>query len=119
MTSIEVEHEMHHGWFQSVFIAQEQIYHNTAALLPQRNQWNKFLQIYLTGNDLDFPAQIDKSCQYIPGLQHDTKTVLQRMLYEYNMLVNEFKSALKNISEIHYKVVICADRKPAGKHERQ
>lgn len=43
---------------------------------------------------------------------------LQQMLHEHHALVRLFKSALERMPNDDYKVVIRADKRPSGTHER-
>lgn len=41
------------------------------------------------------------------------------MLHDENQLVRSFKKAMELLSTNNYKVVICADRRLPGEHERR
>ena len=60
--------------------------------------------MYFIGNDLDCPAQIVRSCQYIPDVQQVILAALEHMFHEYSMLVTEIKSALYNMNCIIIKL---------------
>ena len=40
------------------------------------------------------------------------------MLHEHNVLIREFKAAIQHILNEDYRIVIYADRAPAGQHQR-
>ena len=44
---------------------------------------------------------------------------LQQILHEHHALIRLFKTALDRMPSDDYKVVIRADKRPAGTHERQ
>ncbi|CAK1588694.1 unnamed protein product [Parnassius mnemosyne] len=67
----------------------------------------------------DEEIEVDHRCQFIQGVERDTVFKIQRFLHERNILVKTFKTALENLPEEDYKVVIHADRTPRGEHERR
>lgn len=44
---------------------------------------------------------------------------LQRLLHEHNQLIQLFKTALEMMPSDDHKIVIRADKRPAGEHERR
>ena len=58
--------------------------------------------MYFIGNDLNCPVEVQSRYQYIPGVQLETHIVNE-------LLVNEFKPTLQNMSQSQYKVVIGTD----------
>lgn len=56
--------------------------------------------------------------QYIEQLR-EIIAKLQQLLHEHNALVNLFKTALEIMPSDNHKIVIRADKKPAGAHARQ
>ena len=38
--------------------------------------------------------ELKRQCQYIEGLKKDTVLKIQRMLYNHNVLINAFKTAI-------------------------
>lgn len=44
---------------------------------------------------------------------------LQELIHEHNALVRLFKTALQRMPSDEYKILIRADKRPAGTHERQ
>lgn len=44
---------------------------------------------------------------------------LQELIHEHNALVRLFKTALQRTQSDEYKILIRADKRPAGTHERQ
>ena len=102
--------------FSPVFKVQGQIYHRLGSLLPMSNETPKFLQIYFVGND---ELETDQRCSNFQGLQRDIIQKLQRLLHNHNQLINVFKTSLDQMAADDYKIVIRADKRPAGQHERR
>lgn len=94
---------------------QGQICHRIGSLQPIEDAHHKFLQIYFMGN---MEEQLDRR----QGINTATKRAilqdLQQMLHEHHALVRLFKTALERMPSDDYKVVIRADKRPAGTHER-
>lgn len=94
---------------------QGQIYHRIGSLQPHEDAQHKFLQIYFMGN---MEEQLDRR----QGINTATKRAilqdLQQLLHEHHALVRLFKTALERMPSDDYKVVIRADKRPAGTHER-
>uniref|UniRef100_UPI00358F20A2 uncharacterized protein n=1 Tax=Myxine glutinosa TaxID=7769 RepID=UPI00358F20A2 len=57
--------------------------------------------------------------QNFPNLCSELILALQDMLHSNNALVNSFKSTLERMPSPDYKVVIRADKRPHGEHERR
>ena len=102
--------------FNSVFKVQGQIYHKMGSLLPVPSETPKFLQVYFMGDEQHEADQHDTN---IAGLRRDIIVTLQRFLHEHNQLVQIFKAALDKMPADNYKVVIRADKRPIGEHERR
>lgn len=102
--------------FHSVFKIQGQIYHTMGSLLPLPNETPKFLQVYFMGDD---ELEVDQRCANIAGLRREIVCELQHLLHKHNQLINVFKTARERMISDRYKVVIKADKKPIGEHERR
>ncbi|XP_054091748.1 uncharacterized protein LOC128923513 [Zeugodacus cucurbitae] len=76
---------------------------------------NKFLQIYFMGN---MEEQLDRRLGINAGMKRAILQDLQCLLHEHHALVRLFKSALERMPNYDYKVVIKADKRPSGTHER-
>lgn len=102
--------------FNPVFKIQGQIYHKVGSLLPLPNDTPKFLQVYFMGDER---KEIDQRCSNITGLRREIVDELQHILHERNQLISIFKTALERMVADNYKVVIRADKRPIGEHERR
>lgn len=102
--------------FNPVFKVQGQIYHRVGSLLPMSDETPKFLQVYFIGDE---ELETDQRCSNIQGLQRDIIQKLQRLLHNHNQLINVFKTSLDQMVADNYKIVIRADKKPVGQHERR
>ncbi|MGD0510892.1 MAG: flagellar filament capping protein FliD, partial [Candidatus Micrarchaeaceae archaeon] len=98
------------------FTVQGQVYHKIGSLLPLPNEEPKFLQIYFMG---DSNEQARQRQQNIPNVKLDGVLALQEMLHACNPYVKLFKTALEHMTNNDLKVVIRADKTPAGEHERR
>lgn len=116
MTSFGVDREVIMPGFSPTFTVQGQIYHRIGSLFPAENEQHKFLQVYFMGDE---ELEANRRCQFIQGVERETVMKIQTYLHEHNILVNTFKTALENIPEENYKVVIHADKTPRGEHERR
>lgn len=102
--------------FMPTFKVQGQIYHNIGSLLPAPDQDSKFLQIYFTG---DIEEEVNQRCAVINGTRREIISNLQSFFHQHNHLIKLFKVALDRMPSDDYKVIIRADRAPAGEHERR
>lgn len=116
MTSFGATKVITEAGFMPTFKIQGQVYHQAGSLLPEPDQNPKFLQIYFTGNN---EVQTDQRCENIPGVDCENVKALQEMLQDKNNLVQMFKNALDRMPTDEYKIVIRADKTPAGEHERR
>lgn len=116
MTSFGATSVVEQSGFPSTFTVQGQIYHRAGSLLPLPDQPPKFLQLYFIGND---EVQTDQRCTYILGTRRPIVLNLQKMFEEHNDLIKTFKTALYRMPTDDYKLVIRADRRPPGEHERR
>lgn len=80
------------------------------------NAQPQFLQIYFLGDE---EAQLDRRSSIVQGVQRQIIQKIQRVLNDNNILVHEFKTALENMPNESFKVVIHLDRVPRGQHERR
>jgi hypothetical protein len=116
MTSFGATNEVSEPGFMPTFKVQGQVYHLVGSLLPASNEEHKFLQIYCMGDERQ---EAEQRCNNIPGTRQDIVMEIQQMLHQHNRYVHEFKSALERMPSDAYKVVIRADKKPAGEHARR
>lgn len=86
------------------------------SLLPNPDKTPKFLQVYFMGDE---KLEADQRCANIVGLQREVIVELQQILHKHNQLVNLFKTSLERMISDRYKVVIRADKRPIGEHERK
>lgn len=118
MTSFGVSKQVSEPGFMPTFKVQGQVYHLIGSLQPLPNEEPKFLQVYFMGDSLE---QATHRCSYIPGLQIDIVMPLQEMLHTNNALIQCFKTSLDAMPQDsnEYRVVIRADKRPAGEHARR
>jgi len=97
------------------FKVQGQIYHGAGSLLPNGETGPKFLQIYFMGSE---DAQVRQRLSHRSGVREAIVMRIQGLLHSNNHLVRMFKTALEKMPSDDYKVVMKADKKPPGEHER-
>ncbi|CAF4946666.1 unnamed protein product [Pieris macdunnoughi] len=97
--------------FMPTFKIQGQIYHRAGSLLPVSDSDNKFLQIYFMGNS---PQEIDLRCAHNNLVKRSIVEQLQTLFHQHNQLIILFKTALDLIPSDNHKIVIRADKTPAG-----
>ncbi|GFS51352.1 retrovirus-related Pol polyprotein from transposon RE1 [Trichonephila clavipes] len=102
--------------YMPIFRVQGQIYHHAGSLLPLPDANHKFLQIYFMANS---DEQIEQRCHYNAGTRREIVGALQGLFYQHNELVRLFKTAIQRMPADDYAVVIRADKRPVGQHERQ
>ncbi|KIH55919.1 hypothetical protein ANCDUO_13913 [Ancylostoma duodenale] len=115
MTSFGTTATVQEPGFMPTFKVRGQIYHRVGSLLPLPNENPRFLQIYFTSDE---EQQVDQRCENIGGTRRNIVLDLQRMFHQHN-LVKLFKTALERMPTDEYKIVIRADKRPAGEHERR
>lgn len=127
MTSFGAKEEREAG-FMPTFKVTGQVYHLIGSLLPEPQEQPQFLQIYFMGDEEE---QCDRRLQVTnreeqsvgraaPPLDRDVILSLQEMLHETNALVRGFRTAMEAPDKPEeFKVVINADKRPAGEHERR
>ncbi|CAH2224923.1 jg5073, partial [Pararge aegeria aegeria] len=98
------------------FKIQGQIYHRAGSLLPVSDSDNKFLQIYFMGNS---PQEIDLRCAHNNLVKRSIVEQLQTLFHQHNQLIILFKTALDLMPSDNHKIVIRADKTPAGQHTRR
>ena len=78
----------------------------------------KFTQIYFVGDD---KVQSSLRQTVIQGLRSDIVNQLQHMLHQSNCYTRSLKMAVDILSchSHEFKVIIDADKRPSGKHERR
>ncbi|CAE1298320.1 unnamed protein product [Acanthosepion pharaonis] len=111
------------GW-NPTFKVQGQVYHRIGSLLPETATDSAFLQIYFIA---DSNQQADARMGIIPENDtgqdnHPRRNIinsLQQMLHETNSYVRSFKYALENNPSSDFIIVIDADKRPQGEHERR
>ena len=113
MTSFGATNQVSEGGFMPTFKVQGQVYHHVGSLLPLPNEQHRFLQIYFMGDEKE---ERNQRCNTIHGIRPDIVLELQRMLHQHNNYVQVFKTALQRMPSDAYRVVIRADKKPAGQH---
>ena len=113
MTSFGATNIVDQQGFATTFKVQGQVYHRAGSLLPMPDQKTQFLQLYFIGNE---EMEANQRCEIIPNTKQEIVISLQAMLHEHNALVKTFKTALEEMPTDEYKIVISADRTPAGEH---
>ncbi|GFU75467.1 helitron_like_N domain-containing protein [Trichonephila clavipes] len=98
------------------FRVQGQIYYHAGSLLPLPDADHKLLQIYFMANG---DEQIEQRCHYNAGTRREIVGALQGLFDQHNELVRLFKTAIQRMPADDYAVVIRADKRPVGQHERQ
>jgi PIF1-like helicase/Helitron helicase-like domain at N-terminus len=116
MTSFGTSKEVVDSGFMPTFRVQGQVHHRLGSLLPPSNEEHKFLQIYFMGDDR---KEVQQRCKNMPGVRENIVKKLQQMVHEHNPYVQFFKTALQRMPSDQFKVVIRADKKPAGEHARR
>ncbi|XP_050683985.1 uncharacterized protein LOC126978908 [Leptidea sinapis] len=116
MTSFGATAVIEEKGFNPVFKIQGQVYHKIGSLLSLPNNTPKFLQIYFVGNEED---ELDQRLSNFIELRRDIILHLQRFLHENNELIKIFKTAMEKMVSDSYKIIIRADKKPIGEHERR
>lgn len=118
MTSFGATNIVLHDGFPSTFKIQGQVYHRIGNICPNANDQPKYLQIFFMGNK---DLQLDTRCELNAQIQRHLLHEIQEMLFEHNVLIRRFKTAneiMLNNPNPEYKIVMRADRKPVGEHER-
>ncbi|XP_075211190.1 uncharacterized protein LOC142318500 [Lycorma delicatula] len=102
--------------FMPTFKIKGQIYQKAGSLLPFPDSDRKFLQMYFIGDDRD---EVDARCGIHTSLRRSIISQLQKLLHERKNLVRLFKTAIDMMPSDTHKIVIYADKTPAGEHVRR
>jgi hypothetical protein len=102
--------------FMPTFNIKGQIYHKCGSLLPFTDNGHKFLQMYFIDDDRD---EVDARCGIYNSLGRSINSQIQEHLHERNNLVRLFKTAIDMMPLDTHKIVIYADKTPAGEHVRR
>ncbi|CAH4036598.1 unnamed protein product [Pieris brassicae] len=81
--------------------------------LPLENTQHKFLQIYFMGN---MKEQYNRRDEINAVTKKAILRNLQQLIHEHHVLVMKLKTALERMPRDDYKVVLRADKHPAGTH---
>ncbi|GFV18325.1 helitron_like_N domain-containing protein [Trichonephila clavipes] len=76
---------------------------------------SSFKFIFMANSD----EQIEQRCHYNAGTRREIVGALQGLFDQHNELVRLFKTAIQRMPADDYAVVIRADKRPVGQHERQ
>lgn len=104
------------SYFALQFQIQGQIYHRIGSLLPFPDANHQFLQIHFLGNNEN---EVDARCSIFTSARRIIIRELQALFHEHNDLINTFRTALDQMPSDDHKIVIRADRRPIGEHERR
>ncbi|CAF1413916.1 unnamed protein product [Adineta ricciae] len=116
MTSFGVSKEVIQPGYMPTFKVQGQVYHRVGSLLASSDEEPKFLQIYFMGDER---KQAERRYNTNPGTRRSIIIKLQEMLHQHNSYVRLFKTAIERMPTDEHKVVIRADKTPAGEHARR
>ena len=118
MTSMGCDEILFRRQWNPCYKIQGQIYHRIGSLCPENNEKAKFAQIYFVGNEEE---EISLRQSALPGLTPGTVVDLQRMLHSHNSYVRSLKMAHEILdgNEKEYKIVLDAEKRPTGEHERR
>ena len=115
MTSFGADKDLTDRGFFTTFKIQDQCYHRIVGLLPDADNEPKYAQVYFMGGGRE---EAQQGCRLNSSVDMDTIVDLQDMLHNTHPNVQSFKYALEleqmNIPD--RKLVIHADRRPAGEH---
>ncbi|GFU45128.1 uncharacterized protein TNCV_4235821 [Trichonephila clavipes] len=75
---------------------------------------SSFKFIFMANSD----EQIEQRCHYNTGTRREIVGALQGLFDHHNELVRLFKTAIQRMPADDYAVVIRADKRPVGQHER-
>lgn len=84
--------------------------------MPHPDQEHKYLQIYFLGDSHD---EVNRRCAIFNTMKREIVQQLQQMLHEQNELIKLFTTSLEEMPSDDHSIVIKADKRPAGTHERQ
>lgn len=115
MTSFGASKVFNDG-FMPTFKIQGQIYHRIGSLLPLPDDESRFVHIYFMGVK---EKETNQRCSVSKGTKREIISSLQKMLHKHNVLIKNFKMALKRMPLNDHHIVIRADKTPAGEHQRR
>ncbi|VDM92855.1 unnamed protein product [Onchocerca ochengi] len=98
------------------FKVEGQIYHKAGSLLPLPDGEHKFLQMYFIGDSND---ELNARCGIHTDIERSIVYQLQQLFHEKSNLVHLFKTAIDMMPSDTHKIVIYADKTPAGEHVRR
>ena len=103
------------GKWNPCFKIQGQVYHRIGSMEPLPDDDSKFAQIYFVGDEQQQTTLRQNA------IREDIVTQLQRMLHACNSYVRSLKFAHELLSgnSQSYKVLIDANKRPTGEHERR
>lgn len=84
--------------------------------MPFADANHRFLQIYFIGNTNE---EVNQRCTINSNLKREIVEALQNIFHVHNELVKLFKVALERMPSNNHKIVIRADKTPAGQHARR
>ena len=116
MTSFGASKIISHSGYNPSYIVQGQVYHTIGSLMPYANKQPEFLQIYFI---VDKQQQCERRLSISEGLSAEIIHSLQEMLHQNNPYASSFRNALDNPPSDQFKIVIHADKVPAGEHPRR
>lgn len=118
MTSFGADKDLTERGFCTTYKIQGQCYHKIGALLPSSGEQSKYAQVFFMGGS---EQEADQRCLLNPGVDHEIILGLQQMLHDTHPYVRSLKFAKEFMESdtINYKLVIHADKKPSGEHERR
>lgn len=97
----------------SNFQIKGQVYHSIGSLLPMPDEKYKFLQIYFLGNN---DEEITVRSRIGENMRRHIIAELRELLHEHNELVRLFITSIEKLISDDHKIVIRADKTPAGEH---
>ena len=116
MTSFGADKDLTNRGFFTTYKVQGQVYHLLGSLLPLPEETPKFLQVYFINTSDD---EAKHRCSLNSGVRMNIIQQLQDMLHQSHPYVASFKYALEQMQTPNHKVVINADKRPAGEHIRR
>ena len=97
--------------FMPTFKIKGQIYQKAGSLFPFPDSDHKLLQMYFIGDDRD---KVDARCGIYNSLRRSIISQIQELVHERNNLVHLFKTVIDMMPSDTHKIVIHADKIPAG-----
>lgn len=102
--------------YNPTFKIQGQVYHRIGPLLPSPGELPTYLQIYFMG---DAAMQIERRTGLYEGMRPNIVGIFQALLDRSNRLIEIFRTNIDRLPSENHQIVIRADRRPAGEHERR